>query len=357
MITYTSINKITLSHYLLNIKSWNYVCALLTAIFILSSGVSTAFAAPDSPPTLKLVKSVITDDGGSAVADEWNLFAFDGTEEIIFNQGGSGNFETVPANTELTLFESEGPGGYLPGVWSCDGGQFSNPDRIELSLGDRVTCTITNNDVAPTLKLVKELILDNGGEASENEWMLSATSSGASAKRNFDDQGGSEVFHTVFANTVYDLTESGGPSGFTAVNDGKWTCVVMYPNGFEANFSGIFGISLNEGDKAVCTITNDDDAPSLSLDVPSKITGKITMSAKVKGFIDSVPVNFKIYKMDGKKSMIYDENIPMPFSVTFSARYFDAGFSYLVEVHVTDNNGKSAFTSSSLDIPAKGNSK
>ncbi len=63
------------------------------------------------------------------------------------------------------------------------------------------------------------------------------------------------------------------------------------------------------------------------------------------------------YKMDGKKSMIYDENIPMPFSVTFSARYFDAGFSYLVEVYVTDNNGKSAFTSSSLDIPAKGNSK
>jgi len=46
------------------------------------------YAAPDSEPTLKLVKSVITDDGGSAVADEWNLFAFDGTEEIIFNQGG-----------------------------------------------------------------------------------------------------------------------------------------------------------------------------------------------------------------------------------------------------------------------------
>lgn len=347
----------------MNIKSWNYVCALLAAIFILSSGVSTAFAAPDSPPTLKLVKTVITDDGGSAVADEWNLFAFDGTGEIIFNQGGSGNFETVPANTELTLFESEGPGGYLPSVWSCDGGQLSiDPEteilnKITLSNGDRVTCTITNNDVAPTLKLVKELILDSGGEASENEWILSAKASGAGAKRNFDDQGGSEVFHIVFANTVYGLTESGGPSGFTAVNDGKWNCVVMYPNGFEANFSSIFGISLNEGDKAVCTITNDDDAPSLSLDVPSKITGKITMSAKVKGFNDSVPVNFKIYKMDGKKSMIYDENIPVPFSVTFSARYFDAGFSYLVEVYVTDSNGKSAFASSSLDIPAKGNSK
>jgi hypothetical protein len=342
----------------LNIKSWNYVCALLAAVFILSSGVSMVFAAPDSPPTLKLVKSVITDDGGTAVPDDWNLFAFDEDEEIIFNQGGSGNFETVPENTEFTLSES-GPEGYMPGVWSCTDGKFTNPDKIQLELGDRVTCTITNNDIAPTLQLVKIVETPFGGTAVPNDWILSAiaSASGPDSARNQNTPGGLGEPQEVFAFTIYHLSESSDNLAYTPKNDGKWDCTVTFPNGRTINFPPVFGISLSVGDNAICTVTNVEDPPSVSIQVPLKIHGKLTVSSEVKGFEDKVPVGFKVYKMDDNvKSMVYEGFVSAsPYNFSIPAKILDAGSSYEITATASDDNGKSATKSVMVNIPAKGN--
>jgi hypothetical protein len=314
------------------------------------------YAAPDSEPTLKLVKSVITDDGGSAVADEWNLFAFDGTEEIIFNQGGSGNFETVPANTELTLSET-GPEGYASGGWSCNGGEMLSPDIIILSIGERVTCTITNNDIAPTLQLVKFVEDTNGGGAVPDDWILSATGSGPDAKRNFSNLGGSGESEEIFAYAIYNLSESGDNLAYTPTNDGKWDCTITFPNGTTINFPAVFGISLSVGDTAVCTITNIEDPPSISIEVPSKIHGKLTVSSEVKGFEDKVPVIFKVYKMDGTvKSMVYEGFVSAaPYNFSIPAKILEAGSSYDITASTNDDNGKSASKSVMVNIPIKGN--
>ena len=63
----------------------------------------------NSPPTLKLVKTVTNDDGGKKVPNDWTLSAtaaapWDGRN---FNTaGGSGTFETMYANAGYDLSES-----------------------------------------------------------------------------------------------------------------------------------------------------------------------------------------------------------------------------------------------------------
>jgi hypothetical protein len=342
---------------MLNIKSWNYVIAFVAAVFILSSGVSTVYAAPDSLPTLKLVQSVVIDDGGSAVADDWNLFAFNGETEIIFNQGGSGIFETVDAGMEITLSQSEFPLGYESGLWSCDNGVIPPLAPLILSLGDRVTCTITSNDIAPTLQLVKVVIDTNGGGAVPDDWTLSATGSGSDAKRNFSNTGGSGVPKIIFADAIYNLAETGDNLSYTAQNDGKWDCIVTHANDGVINFLGVRGISLSEGDSAICTITNVEDLPSVSLEVPSKIHGKLTVSSEVKGFENKVPVSFKVYKMDGTvKSMVYEGFVSAaPYNFSVPAKILEAGSSYEITANASDSKGKDASKSVIVNIPAKGN--
>ena len=39
---------------MLKIKSWNYVCAFFVTVFILSSGLSTAYAQVNNPPTVTI---------------------------------------------------------------------------------------------------------------------------------------------------------------------------------------------------------------------------------------------------------------------------------------------------------------
>ena len=78
-----------------------------------------------------------------------------------------------------TLSESTGPAGYSASDWVCDGGTYAKDDvtgveTIEVGLGDDVTCTITNDDVAPSLTLVKDVVNDNGGTAVAADWTLTA---------------------------------------------------------------------------------------------------------------------------------------------------------------------------------------
>ncbi len=64
-----------------------------------------------------------------------------------------------------------GPAGYTAGSWSCDRPARqpvrSPPAAITVGVGDDVTCTINNNDNAPSLHLRKTVTNDNGGTALE----------------------------------------------------------------------------------------------------------------------------------------------------------------------------------------------
>ena len=59
------------------------------------------------------------------------------------------------------------------GSWSCVGGTQTGA-TIALALGQSATCTIINNDQAPSLTLVKQVVNDNGGTAVATDFTLSA---------------------------------------------------------------------------------------------------------------------------------------------------------------------------------------
>jgi hypothetical protein len=138
--------------------------------------------------------------------------------------------------------------GYAAGAWSCSGGSQSGSD-ITVGLGDDVICTIVNNDIAPKLTLVKEVINDNGGTQQPSAFTLTAVGpTGLTGSGPTVTSGGG------FAQGAYTLSET-GPDGYAA---SPWTCTG----------DGVLDgdvITLGLGSDATCTITNNDVAPRLTV--------------------------------------------------------------------------------------------
>ncbi|MEK7639611.1 MAG: SdrD B-like domain-containing protein [Patescibacteria group bacterium] len=196
----------------------------------------TSVTAPCST-TLTIIKNVINDNGGNSQPNEFNL-SIGGAATL------SGVPMTVEANTPYVISESLTVPGYtfvsITGDAKCPtyvGGS------ITLDEGDDITCTFTNDDIAPKLTLVKTITNDNGGNAQPNDFKL--TIGGAATL--------SGVPMTVMANTPYAINET-SVDGYTFVSiTGDKRC--------PANLG--VTISLNEGDNVTCTITNTRDTGDL----------------------------------------------------------------------------------------------
>ncbi len=256
-----------------------------TDVVIPSGGEATCTITNDDvAPTLKLVKQVTTDDGGDETAADWTLSA--GGTNGFSDSGDSSTFHTVLANEAYTLSE-DGPSGYTAGSWSCDGGSL-NGNGLTLDVDQDVTCTITNDDIAPTLKLIKQVTNDNGGTAVSGDWDLSA-----SGTNGFADTGDSTTFHTVLANEAYTLSED-GPSGYTA---GSWSC-----DGGSLNGNGL---TLDVDQDVTCTITNDDQQGTLIVQkVVINDNGGTAVAGDFSFSVDgNTPVSFEA---DGENQMLVD---------------------------------------------------
>jgi hypothetical protein len=185
-----------------------------------------------SNPRLTLVKEVINDHGGTAPASAWTLTA-DGPS------GFSGSGPSVSSGSDFVagtynLSESGGPAGYSAGAWACSGGTQVDTDTIMLEPGDDVTCSITNDDIGPKLRLVKTIVNDSGGLVT-----------------NPNDFGLRIDGFLVGNNSNYILTA--GPhraseDGLPGYEPGPW--------GGDCTPDG--SITLALGETATCTITNDD---------------------------------------------------------------------------------------------------
>jgi hypothetical protein len=155
---------------------------------------------------------------------------------------------SVPPSTQFTLSEQT-QAGYTASAWSCSAGTL-NGSNITLARGDNATCTITNNDQAPHLTLVKIVTNTAGGNATINDFPLTATGptvitgvSGTAAVTNA----------AVVANSSYVLSEQ-SQSGYTA---SPWNCT----GGGTFN-SSLSTLTLTLGENVTCTITNQDGAPT-----------------------------------------------------------------------------------------------
>jgi hypothetical protein len=212
----------------------------------MSNDCSGALVAGDSkmcvitltaiPPQLTIIKHVVNNNGGIAVASDFTMNVL-GTNVSTPTFTGSETGTTVTLHSGSYNVNENGPSGYtvLSGT-NCSG---------SISLGESRICTITNDDVPPALILIKRVINDNSGTATTTDWNLSADGPTPISGYGFVT---SEISND-FTKGVYTLSESGILSGYTA---SQWSCT-----GDITNIGN--SITVDIGQNATCTITNDDN--------------------------------------------------------------------------------------------------
>jgi len=218
--------------------------------------VTCTITNDDIAPTLTLVKRVINDNGGSAKNTDWLLSAVNNEDMSVVNgvTGSTGVTKVAVKAGNYTLSESNGPTGYTSKGWVCEGAVLSGA-TLALGLGQNAVCTVTNDDDSPYLKLIKIVVNDDGGKASENDWLLSATGVDSANATSFSGQSGvNSSSISGFQIGDYTLSESGGPAGYVA---GSWSC-----EGADVQ-NGV--ISLILGQSATCTITNNDKPGTITV--------------------------------------------------------------------------------------------
>ena len=210
-----------------------------------------------SPPptgTLKVIKHVVNDNGGTNTASDFTLHVESGSSDVSGSPatGSETGVSYTLAPGAYTVSENAPLTGYTQTGFS---GDCNSGGSVTVVASQEKTCTINNDDNAPSLTLNKIVINNNGGTASESAWTLTADGAAAGTLSGPGAAGSADVVSGVtFKAGTYTLSESGGPSGYTA---SVWTCT----NGVTVD--GNSQITLSLGQSTVCSITNDDIAPQL----------------------------------------------------------------------------------------------
>jgi uncharacterized repeat protein (TIGR01451 family) len=201
------------------------------------------------PGHLTLVKHVTNDNGGDAVAADWTLTATGaGNDPNSFSGAGGAGPNVVTPNVVYTLTESAGPSGYTASAFDCTGGGTQVANTIKLAPGDNVTCTITNDDVAPTITVTKVVV------PSTDKGTFNFTINGNLNDNGTDGYGNGDSTGAVPVSAGdQTITESG--NGNTNLSDysSQWTC-----SGVDGSHAGttINLSSVGVGENVTCTFTN-----------------------------------------------------------------------------------------------------
>ena len=199
------------------------------------SGTPSAVTPPAAPETatITVVKHVVSDNGGAKDADDFTL-----TINGVTAPGGNSFAGSESGTTKIvTSFGSysvtEGAvTGYLQTSASagCSG---------TIAAGEHKTCTITNDDVAATITVIKHVINNGSGVKNADDFTLAINGVTAAGGNSVT---GSEAgaTKTLTAVGAYSVTE-------TAVTGYAQTSV-------SAECAGIIAL----GEHKTCTITNDD---------------------------------------------------------------------------------------------------
>jgi hypothetical protein len=212
--------------------------------------------------SLRVTKIIISDDGGSATLDDFDV-SVDAVEVAWSNPASTtGGSELVASEPGIYTLSEADVGGYTEGTWSCidgeghdvpvtNGGHFSGAD-VTVAPGQDVTCSITNDDLPPPdtrLTLLKSVINDNGGDAEPGDFTL-RLDGGGYANSPFSSGDSPPVVAAV----EYTLSEDeliGYENLGVTCYDVIAEEVVPHP------------VTLAEDQEVACTITNDDIRPPL----------------------------------------------------------------------------------------------
>ena len=215
---------------------------LLVASLLNTTPVQSAFPqAPNADPTFTLTKTVINDNGGSATQANFQAKIDDGfvVTDVVWDTANQYSPGTYTAS-ELALVP-----GYSASVWGTD---CAEDGSITLEADQEATCSITNDDLPPSLILTKTVNINYGGDAVAADWTLTAT-----GPTSISGPGGASSGPSFDAG-VYTLSESTGPAGYTS---GSWICTGGSQVGDQ--------ITIALGDVVSCSISSDDIQPQLTV--------------------------------------------------------------------------------------------
>ncbi len=203
--------------------------------------------------TLTVRKVVVNDNGGTADADDFSFSVNSGSAQV-FEADGENNL-TVEAGTYSVVETAS----------SQYATTYDNCNSVSVTDGGTTICTITNNDIEPTLTLVKNVVTT--GDTAEvpptsADWTLSA-----SGPSSLSGAGG--VSGSVNAGT-YALSESTGPTHYSGISG--WSCTGA------ADTEEGDGITLLPGENVTCTITNTYVVPGTIVIVKEAVGGDATFS-------------------------------------------------------------------------------
>lgn len=209
--------------------------------------------------TVKVVKDVTNDNGGTkTAAKDFTFTNNDGSAQTFIETTDPDGQRvlTLPVGSTFDIEEvKEDQDGYTTSYTGTCSGTVTEQEQ---------TCTITNNDNKPILKLTKIVNNQFGGEAVETDWTLKATNSDEKADPEYISGEGGVTSDNKFDAGTYTLTEA-PTDGDSDITDNytasKWKC-----NG-EVLESNVIAIAL--GDSVSCEITNSD--------TPAAIVGNKTI--------------------------------------------------------------------------------
>ena len=153
----------------------------------------------------------------------------------------------IPSPWDLTAVSCKVP----PGGSNTGSADLAN-DRItavSIQSGQVTECTFTDALRTGTLRVIKVVVNDDGGQADEDDWTYNANESpdqGSLGNVQTAAGPGGQT-HSLTAGTTFNVVENaGGPAGYTV------------------SYGGCEG-TIQAGTTSTCTITNSDNPPSLTL--------------------------------------------------------------------------------------------
>ena len=229
--------------------------------------------------TLRVIKQVINDNGGTKGAGDFNLHVKSGGTDVAGSPAAGSATGTVYTLASGTYVVSEDapPAGYaqtgISGDCAADG-------TVTVAAGMQKTCTIKNDDISPKLIVIKHVANDEAGTSTAANFTMSVTGTSPSpASFAGAEAPGTEV---LIRPGTYSVSET-GPTGYTGA--------------FSAGCTG----SIALGETKTCTVTNsDNDTPSsilvtktadpTSLPEPGG-SASFSVSVKNTSAVDSVTIS------------------------------------------------------------------
>ena len=211
---------------------------------------------------LELIKSVVNDNGGTATPADWTLYY--GATGVA-----SGTTVTVTPGTPYVLSESS-RAGYAPRATNplvCSAGLSGT--TVTVPIATKVTCTFTNDDIAPTLSLTK--IVSGADGVAPTNWTLTASSGATTVLSG----AGGVAATAVAANTPYTLAEaSNGFAGAADFTASRWSCQTNGTGPWTELGAGGVLPGIAPGDAVACRITNTPKAvdPTITKTVDSLVS-------------------------------------------------------------------------------------